>query len=319
MKPKIIVWNVRGLNAFKKQLRIRGLLKEWKVDIVCLFETKMEVITREMVRSLWGGQHVDWMYKGANGASGGILLLWDRRVVEKIDECMGSYTVACMFQNVEDQFVWALGGVYGPNLDVERRILWEELAGVMSVWEIPWVIGGDFNIVRFPSERSCGSNYSTAMMEFSDFIAEQGLIDIPLVGGQFTWSNNQEDEIWSRIDRFLMSPSWEDHYPDVMQKRLPRVCSDHFPLLLECEDSRGGKKYFKFENMWLKYEGFVDKVKSWWDSYTYEGLPSFALANKLKSLKLDLKKWNEEVFGDIGRKKKRAVRRYTGDGCVGRE
>ena len=28
------------------------------------------------------------------------------------------------------------------------------------------------------------------------------------------------------------------------------------------------------------------------------------LANKLKSLKMDLKKWNDEVFGDIGRKKK---------------
>jgi hypothetical protein len=25
MKPKIIAWNVRGLNAFKKRLRIRGL------------------------------------------------------------------------------------------------------------------------------------------------------------------------------------------------------------------------------------------------------------------------------------------------------
>jgi exonuclease III len=55
MKPKIIAWNVRGLNAFKKRLRIRGLLKEWKADIVCLIETKMEVITREVVRSLWGG------------------------------------------------------------------------------------------------------------------------------------------------------------------------------------------------------------------------------------------------------------------------
>jgi hypothetical protein len=44
------------------------------------------------------------------------------------------------------------------------------------------------------------------------------------------------------------------------------------------------------------------------------------LANKLKSLKLDLKKWNEEVFGDIGRKKiKKIVGRYTGDGCVGKE
>ena len=59
MKPKIIAWNVRGLNAFKKRLRMRGLLKEWKVDIVCLIETKLEVITREVVRSLWGGKHVD--------------------------------------------------------------------------------------------------------------------------------------------------------------------------------------------------------------------------------------------------------------------
>ena len=71
--------------------------------------------------------------------------------------------------------------------------------------------------------------------------------------------------------------------------------------------------------MWLKHEGFVDKVKSWWDSYTCEGLPSFVLANKLKSLQLDLKKWNEEVFGDIVRKKKGVVGRFTGDGCVGRE
>jgi hypothetical protein len=40
------------------------------------------------------------------------------------------------------------------------------------------------------------------------------------------------------------------------------------------------------------------------DSYSFEGLPSYILANKLKNLKTDLKKWNEEVFGDIGRKKK---------------
>jgi hypothetical protein len=39
-------------------------------------------------------------------------------------------------------------------------------------------------------------------------------------------------------------------------------------------------------------------------SYEFSSLPSFILANKLKALKSDLKKWNEEVFGDIGKKKK---------------
>jgi hypothetical protein len=63
-------------------------------------------------------------------------------------------------------------------------------------------------VVRFPSERSGATGFSTAMEEFSEFIFTQRLVDIPLQGGQFTWSNNQ---VWSTIDRFLLSPEWEDH------------------------------------------------------------------------------------------------------------
>jgi len=49
MKPKIRTWNVRGLNEQNKRLRIKGLIREWKVDLVCLLETKMEFITRAVV------------------------------------------------------------------------------------------------------------------------------------------------------------------------------------------------------------------------------------------------------------------------------
>jgi hypothetical protein len=41
----------------------------------------MEVIVREVVNSLWGCNHVDCLYLGSRGALGGILLMWDRRVV----------------------------------------------------------------------------------------------------------------------------------------------------------------------------------------------------------------------------------------------
>jgi len=95
------------------------------------------------------------------------------------------------------------------------------------------------------------------------------LVDLPLEGGQFTWSNNQEDQIWSRIDKFLVSPEWEKRFPEVIQKRLPRLLSNHFSLLLDCGAPRGGNKYFKFENMWLKHEGFVEHVKNWWLSYEF--------------------------------------------------
>jgi hypothetical protein len=45
-------------------------------------------------------------------------------------------------------------------------------------------------------------------------------------------------------------------------------------------------------------------VKQWWDSYHFQGSLSFILAHKLKVLKTDLRRWNEEVFGNIERQKK---------------
>jgi hypothetical protein len=78
----------------------------------------------------------------------------------------------------------------------------------------------------------------------------------------------------------------------------------HFPILLDCGDFQGGSRYFKFENMWLKSEGLVDKVRQLWGFHHFQGLPSFILARKLKVLKADLRIWNEEVIGNVGRKKK---------------
>jgi hypothetical protein len=72
--------------------------------------------------------------------------MWDRKVVSKIGLCLGSYVVACYFRNVENGLVWTFAGVYGPNKDNLRRRLWEELAGLMSLWDKPWCIGGDFNV-----------------------------------------------------------------------------------------------------------------------------------------------------------------------------
>ncbi|KAG2667198.1 hypothetical protein I3760_15G101200 [Carya illinoinensis] len=220
-------------------------------------------------------------------------------VVEKM-EFIGEYSVAVSFKMVED-ILWAFAGIYGPNIDNIRKLMWEELSGLHSWWDLPWCIGGDFNIVRFPSERSGDSRLSSAMSEFSDIIFDLNLVDLPLIGGPFTWSNNQT---WSRLDKFPISPDWECHYPGVCQKRLSRLCSDHFSILLDGGGIQGGRRLFKFENMWLKSEGFVDRVRSWWSTYQFQGTPSYIFAAKLKALKTNLTLWNAQIFGDVGVQKK---------------
>jgi exonuclease III len=132
MSVQILTWNVQGLNDPGKRLRIKHMLKLWKLDIICLQETKLELITTAIVRSLWRCHHVDWMFLGSNGASGGILLMWDKRCVEKSEDVVEIYSVSCKFKNVADQKVWMYTSVYGPNAAKEKSLMWDELAGIRS-------------------------------------------------------------------------------------------------------------------------------------------------------------------------------------------
>ena len=116
---------------------------------------------------------------------------------------MGHFSVSCKFKNVSDQFEWAFTGEYGPNLNKRRGLMREELTRLISWWDLPWCLRGNFNIIRFPSERLGVASFSWAMYGFSDFVSLHGLMDIHMEGGLYTWSNTSSA---SRLDRFLFSP-----------------------------------------------------------------------------------------------------------------
>lgn len=115
---------------------VRSLLKDWRADVVCLQETKLRDITREGVKEIWGDRWVDWIHLDAVGAAGGVLVLWDSRVVEKMDDEYGMFSVSCLFKNVMDGFRWVFTGVYGPVVNCFRGEMWDELLAAVLRWDV---------------------------------------------------------------------------------------------------------------------------------------------------------------------------------------
>ena len=49
---------------------------------------------RQMVGNLWSCPFVDWVALDAAQTAGGILLMWDRRVLERTEALVGSFSVS---------------------------------------------------------------------------------------------------------------------------------------------------------------------------------------------------------------------------------
>ena len=81
MKLKILSWNVRGANDGAKRKVLKAFIKMQRADVVCLQETKLKEVSNRMIRSLGVGRFLEWVAIKAEGASGGILIFWDTRVI----------------------------------------------------------------------------------------------------------------------------------------------------------------------------------------------------------------------------------------------
>ena len=204
MKVKIMSWNVLGVNDSDRRKIIRNFIRYQRVDLVCLQETKIQEMTAAVARSLGVGRLSDWRALNAEGAAGGVLMFWDKRIMELVDSEIGLFSISCLFKMVERGFLWTFSGVYGPVERKLKEVFWEELGSIRGWWEGPWCLGGDFNEILSPSERARGGNFSPPMRRFAEIVNELGLRDLPLQGGLFTWSGGRNGRSMSRLDSPLI-------------------------------------------------------------------------------------------------------------------
>ncbi|OMP03932.1 reverse transcriptase [Corchorus capsularis] len=183
-------------------------------------------------------------------------------------------------------FHCAIVNVYALNDEEGRVLLWNELKDLKEQFDLPRIIGGDFNAVLHTKERQGRDENSLGTRSFTDFTNDLQLIDMPLLGAKFTWGSNREIPSFSRLDRFLVSTEVLISFPDIKQKLKPKSLSDHNPVLLFVENVNWGPKLFKFFNHWFEMEGFQEMVANAWDNNS-----GGDLFQRFRLLKPKIKEW----------------------------
>ena len=104
------------------------------------------------------------------------------------------------------------------------------------------------------------------IMIFNEIISNLGLLEIPLKGRKYTWSNMQDDPLLEQIDWVFTSVNWISDYPDTLLLPMARPTSDHIPCKIQIGTNIPKAQTFRFENYWIDHPGFMDLVKSVWTS-----------------------------------------------------
>ncbi|CAL1355157.1 unnamed protein product [Linum trigynum] len=151
------------------------------------------------------------------------------------------------------------------------------------------------------------------MNSFNSFIEDNDLLDLPISGCRFTWSLGANSNSQSRIDRILISPSFDTLYPDCRLLGLEKVESDHSPLLLlQWGGNKKLNRPWRFENMWLEDVRFFIGLTSWYSNSLQGSGAVFCFCMRLKDLKQNIKVWNRDVFGNIHIKVDRLLKEIKG-------
>lgn len=97
--------------------------------------------------------------------------------------------------------------------------------------ETDWLIVGDFNLLRKPEDKE-GVDPNEIFL-FNEAISKLDLIELPLHGRHFTWTNKQFPSLLERLDRFFTSNSWTFKFPNTIVRSLVMETSDHWPCVVE--------------------------------------------------------------------------------------
>lgn len=181
-----MIWNVQGAGSKTFLAALKDLVKGHKPNVLVLVETHMGGAHAEKIASMLnftGHTLVD-----AVGFSGGIWVYWMKELVA-VEPIRKHDQYITMTISRVGALPWYFSAIYASPDPSKRQDLWRELRDFAQSNNEPWLLAGDFNETRFPSERSSSCRESTRRSHgFNAWIDDLQLLEVGFSRASHTWA-----------------------------------------------------------------------------------------------------------------------------------
>ncbi|KAJ9556157.1 hypothetical protein OSB04_010771 [Centaurea solstitialis] len=270
---KILSWNINGMGKETKRKWVKDIVATQKISFLCLQETKMVVEHDWQVSSVWGRKSMEFVALDSCGHSSGILTVWNCDLFKVTLSTKHDGFVAVLGLWLSSNTKLGVINVYAPQEARLKKALWGNIKTVLhSESDAAWVVCGDFNEVRSAEERKGSVFDSRGARCFNGFISSTSLTDL----------------------RLGVNPEFVDTWPSANSLALPRILSDHCPILLDSRSADFGPSPFKLFNSWPNNPELEGLVRDRWNDSRpeYEVFSKIEkLSRKLRHLKSIIKEW----------------------------
>jgi hypothetical protein len=290
------------LNQPSRKLSLEKLIRENKLDFIGVQET--ENFSVVFLKNLTCPVSFSWQFLPTKRTAEGILLGVRGYSFRMVGVSLLNSSVSVILQYDRTSFSWRLVVVYGCPYEEEKANFIDELHVVLPSWQGPTLVGGDFNLSRFPSDKSNGHINQKWVDCFNDWVNKWGLIKINPSNRKYTWANNQKSLVMAKLDRVFMSTEWDQAFPLVRVLGLAQGISDHSPLLVDSGDNFSrGKKKFRFEKWWLERPEFGDLIEKAWATEC-QGIGAMdRWQNKVRVFRRLVRGWTANVVAELNKTK----------------
>lgn len=191
--------------------------------------------------------------------------------------------------------IWILTNIYAPCTPEGKLAFLNWFKHIDMPDEVKWLVVGDFNLIRSPENRNKEGGNPVEMLAFNNAISNLRLVELPLRGCKYTWTNKQSNPLLERLDWFFTSNSWTTLMPNTFSTGLVRDNSDHTPCMITASTSTPRPQVFRFENYWLNHEDFLPVLSHGWKLPTQQMDSAKSHSAKFKNLRRVFRAWKANL------------------------